>query len=121
MHFSELHHFSTQYAPVTFNNFSNTFILLPYYKYSTDKYFVEGHLAWREQFFALKYLPLLKNLNVNEAIYMNYLRTPQLKNYIETGYGLTEIFFIGRIVIFAGFEDFKYKYTGVRISLDIGL
>jgi hypothetical protein len=40
-----------------------------------------------------------------------------MKNYMEIGYSLNNIWMIGQIGIFAGFEQFKYANWSLKVSI----
>ena len=35
-------------------------------------------------------------------------------NYTEIGYSISEIFFLGEVGVYVGFDDIKYKSIGVQ-------
>jgi hypothetical protein len=118
--FPDFRHFNTVEIPVTFNfiAFHSTFNLLEYYRYSTsDKYF-EAHLFYETPFLLLKYLPFFRNRMLwQEGVQLNYLYTNGINNYTELGYTIG----IGVLAgVFVGFEDFKYRSFGVKLSIPIG-
>jgi hypothetical protein len=53
-----------------------------------------------------------------ETLYGNYLYQPEFKNYVELGYGLSNVFFVADACIFVGFEDGKYGRWGFKVSLN---
>lgn len=120
IHFSEFRHFNTEPLPVTISKFSQSFQLLDFYKYSTSKRFAEGHLHYESQLLLLKYLPILSNTIWSENLYVNYLSTPVLKNYVELGYGLNNIALLANIGVFTSFENGKYKSVGAKLSINFG-
>ena len=114
--FSEFKHFNTQPLMVQFAGFENSFQLLDFYTYSTSKSYIEGHVQYETDLFLLKRLPWISNTIWNENLYMNYLNTPFLKNYVELGYGLGQIYLMGNLSVFGSFENGKYRSVGVRIG-----
>ncbi len=115
--FQDFFHFNTQPAPVILNNYSDAFYLPGFYNFATDKWFVEGHIKYTTPYLLIKLLPGISKTLMRENLYAGYLLTGQTSHYIELGYGLSEIFFVGEIGVFTGFEDFRYKATGVRFIL----
>jgi len=67
----------------------------------------------------LKHLPIIKNSSVSESLFMNLLSTPGMKNYLEAGYGLHQLFLLLNIEAVAGFENGKFRSTGVRVSINL--
>ena len=117
VYFPDFRHFNTMEIPVTIGNITQqNFNLLEYYRYSTsDKYF-EAHLYYFAPFLLLKFLPFFSNRLWQEGVQINYLYTKDIKNYMELGYttGL-----LWRAGIYMGFENFKYRSWGIKISLPI--
>jgi hypothetical protein len=66
----------------------NKFLLLDYYRFSTYTQYVEGHFEHNFSGFILNKLPLIRKLKLQEIVDVNYLSTPNLKNYTEVGVGL---------------------------------
>ncbi len=116
IHFSEFKHFNTQFIMVQFTDFENSFQLLDFYRYSTSKNYIEGHIQYQTDLLLLKRLPLISNTIWNENLYLNYLNTSALKNYVELGYGVGQIYFIGNISVFGSFEDGKFKSVGMKFG-----
>ncbi|MDP3645026.1 MAG: DUF5686 and carboxypeptidase regulatory-like domain-containing protein [Bacteroidota bacterium] len=119
VYFEEFQHFNTQPTGFMFNNTENSFRLLPFYEYSTQKSFIEAHGNWESRRLILKQLPIIKNSSFSENLFVNFLSTPELKNYTEVGYGLKQVFFLLNVEAVAGFENGKYRSAGVRVSLNL--
>jgi hypothetical protein len=120
LHFSEFKHFNTQPLPVMFKGTDSPFLLLDFYRYSTSKAYLEGHVHYETPLLLLKRLPIISNRLWTENIYLNYLNAQSLKNYMEAGYGLGNFLFMADISVFASFENFKSKDVGVKISIGLG-
>lgn len=101
------------------NTFRNTFQLLPFYEYNTNQWLVRAHAHYSTNLLLLKRLPLISNRIWNENLYLNYLNTPSLNHYIETGYSLGQIMAVGEIGVFTSFENFRYRSVGFKISLGL--
>ena len=101
------------------NSRRNTYRLLPYYSYATDRGFFEGFVYWENDRLLLKRLPLLNRTLISESLFINYLSTAELNSYFEIGYGLNNIFLFLNLEGVAGFENGKYKMAGLRISVNI--
>ncbi len=97
----------------------NTYRLLPYYSYATDRGFFEGFVYWENDRLLLKRLPLMNRTLISESLFINYLSTSELNNYFEIGYGLNNIFLFLNLEGVVGFENGKYKMAGLRISVNI--
>ncbi len=118
-HFSEFRHFNTSEIPVVFKAWDDCFALLEDYKYSTDEKFLEGHIRYATPYLLLKYLPFFSNRLWLENLYGHYLTQPLFKNYAEIGYGISQIFFMGSVGVFVGFEDGNYSRWGFRLAFNI--
>ncbi len=117
MHFSEFYHFNTSQIPVMLKNWNDVFVLLDDYRYSTNDKFLEAHVQYTTPYLLLKYLPFLSNRLWLENLYGNYLTQPLFKNYAEIGYGVTQIFFMGSVGVFVGFENGSYSRWGFRAAI----
>lgn len=119
LYFEDFQHFNTQPTSFMFSSFDNSFRLLPFYWYSTGKQFAEAHTDWLTRRLILKQLPLLKNSSVSEKLFINYLATPEVKNYVETGYGISNLFLLLNVEAVAGFENGAFRSAGVKVSLNL--
>ncbi len=119
MHFSRFQHFNTSEIPVNFKSWTNTFMLLDDYRFSTNEWYAEAHVSYTSPYLLLKFLPVLSNRLWTENLYASYLTQPHYKNYAEFGYSLNQIFLLGNAGVFAGFEDGKYARWGFRVGINI--
>jgi hypothetical protein len=117
--FPDYYHFNTQPQGLMVGTFYDSYQLLDYYRFSTDNEFIDIHVQYRNQLLLLKRLPLISNRIWSENIYLKYLSTPQLHNYLEVGYAVGNIMGIVNIGVFSGFENFRYKATQVKFCLGI--
>jgi hypothetical protein len=96
------------------------FRLLPYYQYSTAKRFAEVHLFGEFRKFLITQVTVLRLLDLRENLFVNYLTTPSLKNYVEVGYGLNgiipKILPVFRIEVIGQFQDGNYQGLGYRVG-----
>jgi hypothetical protein len=97
----------------------NTFRLLPYYSIATNRSFFEGFVFWENDRLLLKRLPLINRTLITEGIMLNYLTTPDFRNYVELGYGVYNIFLLLNVEGVVGFENGKYSMAGFKISVNI--
>jgi len=119
VYFEDFQHFNTQPTGFLFASYENSFRLLPCYAYSTSNQFLETHANWQARRMILKLLPIIKNISASENLFVNFISTPELKNYVETGYGLSNLFLILNIEAVAGFENGKYRSAGIKVSLNL--
>ena len=112
-------HFNSQPVRVLINNYDDAFMLPAYYSLSTPEFFAEGHVRYTTPYLLLKLLPGLSKTLIRENLILSYLGTKNRGHYTEIGYSLSEIFFIGEVGIFAGFDNLKYNSFGVKFTLRI--
>lgn len=117
--FEDFQHFNTQSTGFAFNSTENSFRLLPFYEFSTQKSFVDAHINWQSRRLILKHLPIIKNSSVSENLFVNFLSTPEMKNYMEAGYGIRQLFLLLNIEGVAGFENGKFRSAGIRVSINL--
>lgn len=114
--FPDFVHFNSQPLPVLLTNYRDVFMLPGYYTLATPEYFTEAHFRFTTPYLLLKLIPGLSNTLIRENISLAWLYTPHTRNYYELGYALSEVFLLGRIGIYAGFEDLTWKGAGVRFT-----
>ena len=119
VYFEDFQHFNMQSVVFAFNSFENSFRLLPFYEYSTLKSFLDAHISWQSRRLILKQLPIIKNSSMSENVFVNYLTTPEIKNYMEAGYGLNKIFLLMNVEAVTGFENGKFRSAGIRVSVNL--
>ena len=117
LQFQDFNHFNIQSLPFLIRNHQDVFMLPDYYTLATPEYYIEAHFRYTTPYLLIKLLPFLSNTLMRENISLAYLYSPHTSNYYELGYGLSEIFLIGKIGVFAGFEDLSFKSAGVRFTL----
>lgn len=114
------------------SDYSRNFFMLPYYAYSTNQPYVEGHWQHHLQGWLFDKIPLIRKLNMKEVIGANIYYTKQASTdptfskelpHWELNFGLENIGFgvfrLFRIDVVAGFYGTSYERTG--IVLGIGL
>ena len=93
----------------------NSFLLLDYYRFSTYTEYIEGHLEHNFSGFILNKLPLIRKLKLQEIIDLNYLSTPQLKNYTELGVGLQYLNF--RLMYGTSYNSGSNIHSAIRLGI----
>ena len=119
LYFEDFEHFNTQPTGFMFSSYENSFRLLPFYQYSTSDQFLEAHANWQTRRLILKQLPVIRNSMITEKLFVNYLNTPELKSYVETGYGISNLFLLLNVEAVAGFENGKFRSAGLKVSLNL--
>ncbi len=117
IYFDDFSHFQTQPLIVGIKNPYPVMQMGDYYRYSTDSYFVEGHLVYTSPHLLLKRLPLIRNRMWNESLTFNYLYVPDFKNCVEFGYGIGN--YLYNVGFYAGFEEGTFRMAGLRIALSV--
>lgn len=117
LHFSQYKHFQTSEIPVSFQSFTHNFQLINDYRYSTAENYLNIGGEVRTEYLLLRYLSFLNRRTWSESLHLNYLSTPALTNYWETGYSLNNLFFVGNVGVFAGFSKYHFEQVGVKVSI----
>ncbi|MCK5823082.1 MAG: carboxypeptidase-like regulatory domain-containing protein, partial [Bacteroidales bacterium] len=119
MHFADYKNFQVHPSFISANSNFTAFRLLNYYSHNTNDYFVQANVKFDNDRILIKRLPIMNKSLIRENIYFNYLKTSDNKDYFEMGYGLNQIFLLFNVEIFTGFEEWKHKFTGVKIVFPI--
>lgn len=90
-----------------------------YYRYSTPTWGASVEMRYTASFLALKFLPLFDKTYCRENVSLRALYTPQQKFYTEAEYAVSEIFFVVRLGVFAGFENERFRAAGVTLKFNI--
>ncbi|HZY36699.1 MAG TPA: DUF5686 and carboxypeptidase regulatory-like domain-containing protein [Mucilaginibacter sp.] len=93
----------------------NSFLLLNYYTFSTKNEYLQGHLEQNFSGFILNKIPLIRKLKLQEIIDINYLSTPELKNYTELGVGVQYLSF--RLMFGTSFNSGSNLRSAVRLGV----
>ena len=92
--FVDYKHFNGNQTRVgTSPNYTNVFNLMPYYQFSTNKSYFEGHLEHDFKGWVLGKIPGINQLNFNLIVGAHYLATEEQKPYSEFSVGLDNIGF----------------------------
>ncbi len=118
MHFSQFKHFNTSEIPISFKAW-NSVALLNDYEFSTNDWFAYGMLNYSTPYLFIKNLWFLQDKLWKENIYFRHISQSNLKNYNEIGYGVSQIYLMGNIGVFAGFKGDEFANWGVRVSINI--
>jgi hypothetical protein len=120
MSFADFKHFYTNDAGFSMNHdISHGYQLLPGYAHSTNRWYAGAKAHYSTPYLLIKRLPFLESMLFGEDLYLSYLWEPQMRHYVEAGYGLS---FEGLISVgvFVGCHN-RHEYTwGVRGSIDLG-
>jgi hypothetical protein len=89
------------------------------YRYSTPAWGASAEARYTTPFLALKFLPLFSKTYCRENVSLRTLYTPQQKLYTEAEYAVSEIFFVMRLGVFAGFEGEHLRVVGATVKINI--
>jgi hypothetical protein len=117
--FFDFFHFNSQEIPVLLDNYRDAFMLPKYYSLSTPEFFTEGHIKYTTPYLLLKLIPGLSNTLIRENLIGSVLWSRYQKCYTEIGYSLSEIFLMGEIGVYAGFDNLNFKSIGAKIILKL--
>jgi hypothetical protein len=118
MHFSEFKHFQIYDFNLMFKDFYSMYHTMKPYSPATNQWFVSGFMKYETPYLLLKYLPGLNRTLMTENLYFSYLHSPISENYMEIGYSLNNIWMLGHIGVFVGFEEFKYANWSLKVSIN---
>lgn len=119
MHFRDFKNFNIKEFDFLFSSFDRSYNVLPTYMPGTNEWYISASASYTVPYLLLKNLPVLNRTMVLENLYVSYLNVPQLKNYVELGYGLTNIWLVGGLGAFVGFDNFNYYNWGFKVSLNL--
>jgi len=117
--FYDFFHFNAQPIYVLIDDYSDSFKLPAYYSLSTPEFFGEIHMKYTAPYMILKYLPGLSKTLMRENLSISYLGSRYRKNYTELGYSITELFFLGELGVYAGFNNLKFRTFGAKLVLKL--
>ncbi|MBS1544563.1 MAG: carboxypeptidase-like regulatory domain-containing protein [Bacteroidetes bacterium] len=117
MYFMDYKHFLGNQTPFVTTDPIGSFRLLNYYNFSTRDRYLTGnvHYHWRK--LLITRIPKVRMMGITENTFLNYLLTPQCRDYTELGYGLDGIFRIFRLEVATSFLDGNYTGFGFRIGI----
>jgi hypothetical protein len=117
MFFMDYKDFPGNRTPFTTSDVIGGYRLLDYYLYSTsDRYVMaSGHFHFRK--LLVSRFPMMRLAGLSENLFVNYLATPVLGNYVEAGYGLDNLLRLFRIEAAVSMIRGDYQTWGLRIGV----
>lgn len=94
---------------------TGNFMLLDYYAFSTDNYFLQAHAIYNLEGFFFNKIPALKLLRLQEIISFHYLKNDKIDNYLEIGFGVQRLF--ARVEFVTAYSSKTKLSSGVRLRL----
>jgi hypothetical protein len=96
MYFMDYKHFNGNQTLLANRDYLNSFKLLAYYTYSTNKEYIELHAEHHFNGFIFNKIPLLKKTKLQEVVGGHALFSDKLSNYYELNFGIENVFRIVR-------------------------
>lgn len=126
MEFIDYTHFSGNQTVVAKSDMHwRSYQLLPYYQYSTGRWFVEGHFQHDFNGFIWSKLPLVKHLGFEVVAGYHFLYTPEQKDYMEFTIGLDrlgwKLFRFGRVDFVTAYKVGEKPKFGAVFALAFSL
>lgn len=103
MYFMDYRHFNGNQTIIANSDYLNSFKLLPYYTYSTNKYYAEAHVEHHFNGFIFNKIPLLKRTKMQEVAGFHTLFNDKLSNYYEVNFAIENIFKVLRVDYVLGY------------------
>jgi hypothetical protein len=94
---------------------TGNFMLLDYYAFSTNNYFLQAHGIYNLEGFLFNKIPALKLLRLQEIISFHYLKNDNINNYTEIGFGIQRLF--ARVEYVTSYSTQTKLSSGVRLRL----
>lgn len=117
MYFMDYKHFLGNRTWITTSDPVGSYRLMDYYLNSTSNEYLAANMHYHFRKFLVTRIPKVRMVGVSENMFVNYLYTPDSKNYTEVGYGLEGILRVFRLEFAAGFRDGQYLENGFRVGL----
>ncbi len=114
--FPEFTHFNGNRTPLISGDMYSSFRMLDYYFYNTNDYHIETHLFYQFRKLLITQIIYARMAGIREDLIIKYLYSNTLKNYIELGYALENLFNIFRLELVGQFDNFDYRGLGFRIG-----
>ncbi|MDR3219554.1 MAG: DUF5686 and carboxypeptidase regulatory-like domain-containing protein [Dysgonamonadaceae bacterium] len=102
---------------LSFNFTDQSYALLPFYVYSTNKEWLQAFVNYKTDYLLLKRLPFLQGKLFNEGLQAKFLHMPNKKYYSEWAYSVEMFAGIGLSGgLFVAFDAFKYNGFGIKLT-----
>ncbi len=114
--FPDFKHFTGNRTILQIGDHLSAFRMLPYYRYSTSKQYIEAHVSFNSPKLLLTQLPLLRLAGLKEYVQGHMLSTPDTAFYTEQVYGIDGILKMFRLELVTHFDRGSYQGLGFRIG-----
>jgi hypothetical protein len=119
MYFQDYRHFMGNEFFLQWGDPPNQYRMLPYYQYSTSKWFFQAHAVWSLQRFLITRIEPMRLTGISETLQLHYLRVPTIRNYTELVYGIDNIYRVLRLEAIGQFKGTVFQGMGFRIGTSI--
>ena len=117
--FMDYKHFDGNQTILANNDYLNSFKILPYYTYSTNKWYVEAHAEHHFNGFIFNKIPILKKTRIQEVVGGHALFNDKADQYVEVNFGLEHILQIIRVDYVIGYGPKSAFNQGFLIGLGL--
>ncbi len=117
--FMDYKHFDGNQTILANNDYLNSFKILPYYTYSTNKWYAEAHAEHHFNGFIFNKIPLLKKTRIQEVVGGHVLFNDKVNQYVEVNFGLEHILQIIRVDYVISYGPSNAFNQGFLIGLGI--
>ncbi len=115
--FIDFNHFNAQPVAVLLRDYEDAFMLPDFYSLSSPEMFSEFHTKYTTPYLFLKLIPGLSKTLMRENLSLSFLWSRYHEAYTEIGYSVSEIFLLGELGVYAGFNNFSYNSIGLKLTL----
>lgn len=115
-YFIDYFHFNEKNIFIASMELTN-FLLLDYYTYSTNNYFLQAHGEYNMKGFLFNKIPLIKLLRLQEVLSIHYLNNDHIQNYFEFGIGIQRLFL--RLELLAAYSQKTRINSGIKIKVGL--
>jgi hypothetical protein len=112
-------HFNTSETWFTVKDWQSSYVLLPYYTYSTNDYWAQAFVNYNTDYLLLKRLPFMQGKLATETLQAKFLHTPNKKFYNEWGYSVDLPGGLGGVGVFVSFDGLDYKRVGFQLNIPL--
>ncbi|MEM9824608.1 MAG: DUF5686 family protein, partial [Bacteroidota bacterium] len=104
-------------------DYYTSFLLLPYYQFSTSNSWFQGHYEHHFEGFLFDKIPLLRRWNLKSVLRASFLYTEDRKDYLELSFGLENLGFgalrVFRLDLVNAFWRGSHVQTGLVLGIDL--
>ncbi len=118
MSFMDYKHFNGNQTILANQSYLGSFKLLPYYKYSTEFWFLEAHAEHHFNGFIFNKIPLLKKARIQEVVGGHFLMNDKMDQYYEINFGIEKILQILRFDYVLSYGPYGKFNQGFLIGID---